>query len=150
VELQLGDEKGFPHRGYVESADNRLDAATGSLVLRMVFPNTDGEFLPGLFARVRLPVSAAEPTLLISERAIGTDQSQKFVLTVGSDSTVAYRTVKLGAIVDGKRVVRDGLKAGDRVIVNGLQRVRPGMAVTTETAAVAETPATQPTAIALK
>ncbi|MGC4073630.1 MAG: efflux RND transporter periplasmic adaptor subunit [Nibricoccus sp.] len=149
VELQLGDEKTFSHRGYIESADNRLDAATGSLVVRMVFPNADGEFVPGLFARVRLPVSAAEPTLLISERAVGTDQSQKFVLTVGSDSTVAYRTVKLGSIIDGKRVVRDGLKAGDRVIVNGLQRVRPGMSVTAETS-VADAGAPQPTAIALK
>jgi RND family efflux transporter MFP subunit len=150
VELQLSDEKDFPHRGYVESADNRVDPATGSLIVRMVFPNTDGEFVPGLFARVRLPVSAAESTLLISERAIGTDQSQKFVLTVGDDNTVAYRAVKLGAIIDGKRIIRDGLKPSDRVIVNGLQRVRPGMAVTAETAVVAEISANQPATIALK
>jgi RND family efflux transporter MFP subunit len=150
VELQLSDEKDFPHRGYVESADNRVDPATGSLVVRMVFPNTDGEFVPGLFARVRLPVSAAESTLLISERAIGTDQSQKFVLTVGDDNTVAYRAVKLGPIIDGKRIIREGLKPSDRVIVNGLQRVRPGMAVTAETAVVAEISANQPATIALK
>jgi RND family efflux transporter MFP subunit len=151
VEMQLGDEANFPHRGYIESADNRLDTGTGSLVLRMVFQNTDGQFIPGLSARVRLPVSAPEPSLLISERAIGTDQSQKFVLTVGADNTVAYRAVKLGSIVDGKRIIRDGLNSGDRVIVNGLQRVRPGMAVTAEVAAVAATPAAEkPAALALK
>ncbi len=153
VDLQLGDEAGYPHRGYIESADNRLDTGTGSLVLRMVFENKDEQFVPGLSARVRLPVSAPEPSLLISERAIGTDQSQKFVLTVGNDNTVSYRTVKLGSIVDGKRIIRDGLKSGDRVIVNGLQRVRPGMSVTAETAAVASansTDSAKPKSIALK
>ncbi|MDF3056620.1 MAG: rane protein [Rariglobus sp.] len=134
VEMELSDETGFPHRGVIESADNRLDSGTGSLVLRMVFSNTNGQLIPGLSARVRLPVSAPEPTLFISERAIGTDQSQKFVLTVDAANTVAYRTVKLGSIIDGRRVVREGLAPGDRVIVNGLQRVRPGMTVVAETA----------------
>jgi len=150
VEMQLGDETTFPHRGYIESADNRLDTGTGSLVLRMVFENRDEQFVPGLSARVRLPVSAPEPSLLISERAIGTDQSQKFVLTVGNDNTVAYRAVKLGPVVDGKRIIRDGLKSGDRVIVNGLQRVRPGMSVSTETAVASTTDSAKPTAVALK
>lgn len=153
VELQLGDEKDFPHRGYIESADNRLDTGTGSLVVRMVFENKDEQFVPGLSARVRLPVSGAERSLLISERAIGTDQSQKFVLTVGGDNTVAYRAVKLGSLVEGKRIIRDGLKSGDRVIVNGLQRVRPGMSVTAETAAVANAnspDSEKPKSVALK
>ena len=145
VQMQLGDETSYPHHGYVESADNHIDPATSSLVLRMVFPNPDGKLVPGLFARVRLPVSAPQPALLISDRAIGTDQSQKFVLTVGTDNTVAYRPVKLGSIVDGKRVVRDGLHAGDRVIVNGLQRVRPGMTVVAEIA-----PPAAGTTVALK
>ncbi|HTJ79851.1 MAG TPA: efflux RND transporter periplasmic adaptor subunit [Rariglobus sp.] len=134
VQMQLGDESGFPHHGYVESADNHIDPATGSLVLRLIFPNPDGKLVPGLFARVHLPVSAPQPALLISDRAIGTDQSQKFVLTVGADNTVAYRPVTLGSIIDGKRVIRDGLHPGDRVIVNGLQRVRPGMTVVAELA----------------
>jgi RND family efflux transporter MFP subunit len=147
VEMQLGDETGFPHRGYLESADNHLDATTGSLVFRMTFANTDGQLVPGLFARVRIPVSAPQATLLITDRAIGTDQSQKFVLTVTPENTVAYRAVKLGALVDGKRVVRDGLKPGDRVVVNGLQRVRPGMVV----AAELENPkAAQPATLAQK
>ena len=103
----------------------------------MLFPNLDGALVPGLFARVRLPVSAPQKTFLVSERAIGTDQSQKFVLAVGKDNTAAYRTVKLGGTIDGKRVVRTGLRSGDQIIVNGLQRVRPGMTVDPEIAVVA-------------
>jgi len=133
VDMQLADESDYPRHGFIESMDNRVNPATGSLTVRMVFPNDDGALLPGLFARVRLPVSAPENTLLVSERAIGTDQSQKFVLTVGKDNTVAYRTVTLGANVEGKRVIRQGLNPGENIIVNGLQRVRPGMTVAPET-----------------
>lgn len=133
VDLQLSDESDYPRHGYIESTDNRVNPATGSLSLRLVFPNDDNALIPGLFARVRIPVSEPQSALLISERAIGTDQSQKFVLTVGEDNTVAYRTVKLGSVVDGKRVVREGLQPGDSIIVNGLQRVRPGMTVAPET-----------------
>jgi len=139
VDLQLSDETGFPRHGFIESTDNRVNPATGSLVVRLVFPNDDGALLPGLFARVRLPVSAPQPALLVSERAIGTDQSQKFVLAVNRDNTVAYRTVKLGSTYDGKRVVREGLAAGDTIIVNGLQRVRPGMTVAPEPQTIAAT-----------
>ena len=134
VEMKLSDNDEFTHRGYIESADNRLDPATGSLLLRMVFPNDEGQLIPGLMARVRLPVSASQPSLLISERAIGTDQSQKFVFTVGDDRKVSYRTVQLGTTTEGKRVVRSGLHAGEQVIVNGMLRVRPGMSVTPELA----------------
>lgn len=137
VDLQLADETGFPRHGYIESTDNRVNPATGSLAVRLVFPNDDSALLPGLFARVRIPVSAPEPALLISERAIGTDQSQKFVLAVNRDNTVAYRTVKLGSTYEGKRVVREGLQPGDTIIVNGLQRVRPGMTVSPEPQALA-------------
>ncbi len=129
VELQLDDETGFPRRGYIESTDNRVSPATGTLLVRMVFPNTDQALIPGLYARVRIPLSAASPTLLISDRAIGTDQSQKFVLTVDANGQTAYRAVELGGLVDGKRIIQAGLQAGEHVIVNGLQRVRPGMTV---------------------
>jgi membrane fusion protein, multidrug efflux system len=139
VELQLADETGFPRRGYVESSDNRLNPATGSLALRLVFPNSDGALLPGLFARVRLPVSEPQRALLISERAVGTDQSQKFVLAVDKNNTVAYRPVKLGHAIEGKRIVRDGLRPGEEIIVNGLQRIRPGMTVAPEHVAASET-----------
>src|SRR5882724_8816539 len=130
VDLQLADEADFPHRGYIESFDNRLNADTGSILLRAVFPNSDGRIVPGLFARIRVPLSERHPALLVEERAIGTDQAQKFVLTLTPTNTVEYRSVQLGPLIDGKRLVRVGLNAGDKVVVNGLQRVRPGMPVT--------------------
>jgi RND family efflux transporter MFP subunit len=132
VTLELGDEDGFPHRGFVESSDNRVDENTGSLVLRMRFPNPEGKLLPGLSARVRLPVGAAEPKLFVSEKSIGTNQNQKFVFTVTPENTVAYRSVKLGPVIDGKRIVREGIKPGERIVINGMQRVVAGMAVDPE------------------
>ena len=146
VDLQLADESDYPRHGYIESTDNRVNPATGSLAVRLVFPNDDNALIPGLFARVRVPVSAPTSALLISERAIGTDQSQKFVFAVGADNTVTYRTVKLGSVIDGKRVVREGLSPGETIIVNGLQRVRPGMTVAPELQALAATPAPASTA----
>ena len=134
VEMRLASETGHPHQGYLESLDNRVDAATGSIVLRTVFPNPDGSLLPGLYSRVSVPGSAAQPLLLIDEAAIGTDQNQRFVLTVGPTNTVEYRPVLLGGAVDGKRIVRSGLKAGENIIVNGLMQVRPGMPVNVMTA----------------
>jgi RND family efflux transporter MFP subunit len=134
VALQLADEADFSHQGYIESFDNRLDANTGSILLRAVFSNTDGRIVPGLFARIRVPLSERHSALLISERAIGTDQAQKYVLTLTPTNTVAYQSVKLGPLIDGKRVVRSGLEAGDSIVVNGLQRLRPGMPVHPETA----------------
>jgi len=130
VELQLADEPDFSRHGYVESLDNRLDPQTGSIVLRTVFPNADGRIVPGLFARIRLPGGAKAPALLVDETAIGTDQAQKFVLSLTSTNTTAYRPVKLGPLVNGRRVVREGLVAGEKIVVNGLARVRPGMPVT--------------------
>ena len=140
VDLQLADESDYPRHGFIESMDNHVNPATGSLTIRMLFPNLDGALIPGLFARVRLPVSEPQNTLLVSERAIGTDQSQKFVLTVAKDNTVAYRSVKLGGNIEGKRVVRQGLNPGESIIVNGLQRVRPGMTVAPEIEIVAAIP----------
>ena len=130
VELQLADEPGFAHRGYIESLDNQVDPKTGSIILRAQFPNPDGRIVPGLFARLRVPAGAQQAALLIEETAIGTDQAQKFVLTLTSTNTAGYRPVRLGALVDGKRVVREGLAVGEKVIVNGLAKVRPGMPVT--------------------
>lgn len=133
VELQLADEAGYPHRGHIESFDNKLDPQTGSILLRAVFPNSAGRIVPGLFARIRVPASEPYTALLIEERAIGTDQAQKFVLSLTETNTVAYRSVHLGPLVDGKRIVRAGLDAGEQIVVNGLQRVRPGMPVTPQT-----------------
>jgi len=133
VELQLADEEGFPHRGYIESFDNRLDPNTGSILLRAVFENKDERIVPGLFARIRVPLSARHPALLVEERAIGTDQGQKYVLSLSPSNTVEYRSVKLGPDFNGKRIIRDGVQVGDQIVVNGLQRVRPGMPVAPQT-----------------
>jgi multidrug efflux system membrane fusion protein len=133
VELQLADEEGFPHKGYIESMDNRLDPNTGSILLRAQFPNGDGRIVPGLFARIRVPLSERYPALLVEERAIGTDQGQKYVLSLSASNTVDYRAVKLGPEINGKRIIRTGLEAGEQIVVNGLQRVRPGMPVAPQT-----------------
>jgi RND family efflux transporter MFP subunit len=133
VELQLADESDFPHKGYIESFDNRLDPNTGSILLRAVFTNDDDRIVPGLFARIRIPLSELHPALLVDERAIGTDQANKFVLTLTATNTVQYQAVELGPLVDGKRIVRSGLTEGEKIVVNGLSHVRPGMSVTPET-----------------
>ena len=132
VELQLADETDFPHHGAIESFDNQLDPDTGSILLRAVFPNDDGRIVPGLFARIRIPLSEKHSALLVQESAIGTDQANKFVLTLTTSNTVAYQPVTLGPIIDGKRVVRTGLAPGEEIVINGLQRVRPGMPVSPE------------------
>jgi RND family efflux transporter MFP subunit len=140
VELQLADEEGFPHKGHIESFDNKLDPQSGSILLRAVFPNSDGLIVPGLFARIRVPGSAKYPALLVDERAIGTDQAQKFVLTLTSTNTVAYRPVKLGAAVGGKRIIREGLQPGEKVVLDILfAKVRPGMPVAPKEATAANT-----------
>jgi RND family efflux transporter MFP subunit len=146
VELALADEEGFPHRGHVESFDNRLDPGTGSILLRAVFSNPEGRIVPGLFARIRIPLSERYPATLIDERAVGTDQGQKFVLTLSPTNTVEYRPVKLGPAVSGMRIVRSGLEPGEKIVVNGLQRVRPGMPVTPQID-VADTRNSVPTAL---
>ncbi len=138
VELQLADDGSFAQHGYIESFNNRLDPGTGSILLRAVFPNADGRIVPGLFARIRVPLSERHPALLVEERAIGTDQGQKFVLALSSTNTVQYRPVKLGPILEGKRIVCAGLQPGEQIVVNGLQRVRPGMPVTPETSVAAQ------------
>src|SRR5439155_10647273 len=119
VELQLADEHEFPHRGYIESFDNHLNPNTGSILLRAVFPNADGRIVPGLFARIRVPLSERHAVLLVEERAIGTDQGQKFVLALSATNTVEYRAIKPGPLISGKRVIRSGLESGDKVLVNG-------------------------------
>jgi multidrug efflux system membrane fusion protein len=127
--LQLADESDFSHRGSIESFNNRLDANTGSILLRAVFPNPDERIVPGLFARIRVPLSERHTALLVEERAIGTDQAQKFVLTVTASNTVSYQAVNLGPAIEGKRIVRSGLQGTEEIVVNGLQRVRPGAAI---------------------
>jgi RND family efflux transporter MFP subunit len=129
VQMELADETNFPHTGSVESFDNHLDSNMGSILVRAVFSNDDGSLVPGLFARIRIPMSDRHSAFLVDERAIGTDLSQKFVLLLTRTNTVAYQPVQLGPLVEGQRIIRSGLDAGDEIVVNGLERVRPGMAV---------------------
>ncbi len=130
VELGLADEDGYSRTGYVQSVDNRLDTSSGTIRVRAVFDNADGRLVPGLYARIRLGGSEPRPALLVDERAIGTDQDKRYVLVLDAENRAVYRQVKLGANQDGLRVVDSGLQPGERIVVNGLQRIRPGDAVT--------------------
>lgn len=130
VEVQLANEKDFPHKGYIESFDNRLDAATGSMVVRCELPNANGQLIPGLFTRVRLPMTAEYDALLVEAEAILTDQANKYVLGVTPEKITVYKPVVIGPAYDGKRIVRSGLMAGEKIIVNGMARLpQPGMPV---------------------
>jgi membrane fusion protein, multidrug efflux system len=129
VEMALADETGFPHKGYMDFVDNRVDPNTGTLRARGVFNNADHSLSPGFFARMRIPGSGKYPALLIPDRSLGSDQSQKFVYVVNAEKKVEFRPVKLGPMIDGLRVVKEGLKQGEQVIVEGLMRVRPGVVV---------------------
>jgi multidrug efflux system membrane fusion protein len=133
VNVGLAGEEGFPHEGKLEFVDNQLDSRTGSVRMRATFENKDRGMAPGLFARVQIGGGAPKTALLISDRAIGTDQSRKFVFVVDKQGKAEYRAVTLGPVVDGLRVVRTGLKPGEKIVVNGLQRVRPGAPITAQT-----------------
>jgi multidrug efflux system membrane fusion protein len=128
IPVQMGtvDDTATPITGHLQLVDNQVDARSGTVRVRAVFDNADGALMPGQFAHLRMGAVKAEPALMINERAVGTDQSKKFVMVVGPDDKVAYREVTLGANVDGLRIVTSGLKPNERVVVNGLQRVRPG------------------------
>lgn len=126
VAMGLADEAGHPHAGHIDFVDNRLNPATGALRARAVFDNKDRRFVPGLFARVRVSAGVLPGAVLTPERAIGTDQNKRFVFVVGADKTAQFREVRPGVLLDGMRVITSGLKPGEQVVVNGLQRVRPG------------------------
>jgi RND family efflux transporter MFP subunit len=130
VQVGLANEEGFPHPGTVDFVDNQLNPQTGTIRARAVLQNKDGQFTPGLFARVQLLGSGEYSAILIDDRAVNTDQNQKYVLLLGANNQIEYRKVKLGRVIDGLRVVREGLKAGDVIVVNGAQRVHPGITVT--------------------
>ena len=130
VHIGLANEEGFPHAGTMDFVDNQLNPQTGTIRARAVFDNKDGLFTPGLFARVQLVGSDEHDAILIDDRAVNTDQSQKYVLLLGPDNKIEYRKIKLGRVFDGLRIVREGLKPGDVIVVNGAQRVHPGLTVT--------------------
>jgi multidrug efflux system membrane fusion protein len=142
VTLKLIDESGFDHKGHIDFIDNVIDRSTGTLRARAVFANRDGLFTPGMFARIKLPASQPYTALLVPDEAIASEQVRKLVMTVNADNVVVPKYVELGALKGGLRVIRKGLNAEDRVIVNGLMRARPGLNVTPRDAG-AQTPKAQ-------
>lgn len=138
VYLALSNEDGFPHLGQLDFMDNQVNAKTGTIRGRAVFDNHDGTFTPGLYARVRLVGSPTYDAALIDDAAVGTDLGKKFVLVLTDDGKVGYRGIELGPKLDGLRVVRTGLEKGDKIVIKGLQRVRPGMPVDAEMVPMAD------------
>jgi RND family efflux transporter MFP subunit len=137
VYLGLANETGYPHEGRLDFVDNQINPSTGTIRTRAVFSNKSRTLTPGLFARVKLVGTQKTKALLVRDAAIGTDQDRKFVLVLGPGDTLAYRPVVPGRLIDGLRIITSGLTAGDRVLVNGLMRVRPGMKVSPTLTAMA-------------
>jgi multidrug efflux system membrane fusion protein len=130
VRMGLANETGFPHEGRLDFVDNRLNPQTGAIRMRASFDNAKGQFTPGLAAKLVMTTSASYDAVMVPERAIGTDQTKKFVFVVGADGQPQFREIKPGALIDGMRVVTNGsVKVGENVIVDGLQRVIPGLPV---------------------
>ena len=141
VYLGLSNENGNPHLGHMNFVDNQVNPKTGTIRGRAVFDNKDGSFTPGLYARLKLVGSATYSAVLIKDEAVGTDLGKKFVLVMDQDNKAAYRSIELGPKLEGLRIVRSGLNKDDRIVINGLQRVRPGSQVDPEVAQMAS-PAT--------
>ena len=138
IPVEMTTSGGNSAKGHIQLIDNQVNGQSGTIRVRAVFRNDDGRLIPGQFARVRMGQPKQQTLVLVDERAIGTDQDKKFVMVVGEDDRAVYRPITLGANVDGLRIVAAGLKAGDRVIVNGLQRVRPGALLKTQVAAMGD------------
>lgn len=126
IYMALASDEGFSHEGKLDFLDNQINPATGTIRGRTIFRNPDLSMTPGSFVRLRLPGRAQYRALLIQDRAVGTDLDKRYVYVVAAGGTIEYRAVQLGPLVDGLRVVRGGLKPADVVVINGLQRVRPG------------------------
>ena len=137
VSLGLANEDGFSREGKVASVDNQLDTGSGTIRVRARFDNADGSLVPGLYARIKVGGGTPHPAVMIDDAAIGTDQDKKFVMVVDADNRVQYREVTLGTLSDGLRVISKGLQPGERIVVNGLQRVRPNDVVKANSVAMA-------------
>lgn len=138
VKVALLTDKTYSRLGRVDFLSNTADRGTGTVRIRAVVDNPDGQLTPGLFAKIKLETGAPQARVLVSDQSIGTDQGSRYVLVVGKDDTTQYRPVKLGTVVDGLRVIEQGLQPGERIVVKGL--VRPGMQVTPQSAAIDGTP----------
>jgi multidrug efflux system membrane fusion protein len=145
IQMGLANETGYPHEGHLDFVDNRIDPTSGTVRMRAIVDNKDAALTPGLFARVQLGTeSRTGSALLINDTAVGTDQNRKYVYVVGADNKAEYRVVQLGPLVDGLRVARTGLKPGERIVVNGLQRVRPGAPIAPESVPMVTAAASAP------
>ena len=127
--MELANETGFPHEGYVDFIDNRLDPSTGTLRARAVFKNWNPLVTPGLFVRLRIAGGPAGKAVLVEDRVVSSEQGVKYVFAVKPDNTVERRNLVTGSVLEGQRVVREGLKAGEQVISTRLQLLQPGMSV---------------------
>ena len=134
IRMAIADDENFSREGSLNFLDNQINSATGTIRGRAIFRNQDVSLTPGSFVRLRVPGGARYHALLIQDRAVGTDLDKRYVYVVGHDGKVEYRAVQLGPVIDGLRVVRSGLKSGDLVVINGLQRIRPGVPVDVEKA----------------
>ena len=134
IPVEMATADGSTAKGHIQLIDNQVNGQSGTIRVRAVFSNEDGRLIPGQFARLRMGQPQKQTLVMVDERAIGTDQDKKFVMVVGADNRAAYRAVTLGGAVDGLRIVTSGLNSGDRIVVNGLQRVRPGALVKSEVA----------------
>jgi membrane fusion protein, multidrug efflux system len=140
VEAETVTNGGKQLRGRLQLIDNQVNTRSGTVRVRAVFDNRDGSLIPGQYVKLRMGRAKAEPAILVSERAIGTDQSKRFVMVVGPDNKAIWREVTLGGTADGQRIITTGLEPGERIVVNGLQRVRPGALLAPQPAAQAATP----------
>lgn len=130
VQVGLSNSEGTPIAAKIHAFDNQIGMSSGTIRVRAIIPNKDGALVPGLFARVRIGTPEQLPSILINPAAVGTDQSKKFVFVINGENKVEYREIKLGIITDGLQIVTEGLKEGERIVVAGLHRLRPGMLVT--------------------
>ena len=138
IPVEMTVSGGTSAKGHIQLIDNQVNGQSGTIRVRAVFRNEDGRLIPGQFARVRMGQPKQQTLVLVDERAIGTDQDKKYVMVAGDDDRAAYRAITIGGNVDGLRIVTSGIKAGDRVVVNGLQRIRPGALLKTQVAAMGE------------
>lgn len=134
IPVEMSTSDGTTAKGHIQLIDNLVNGQSGTIRVRATFKNDEGRLIPGQFARLRMGQPKKQTLVLVDERAVGTDQDKKFVMVVGPDNRAAYRAITLGGAVDGLRIVTSGLQSGDRVVVNGLQRVRPGALLKSEVA----------------
>jgi RND family efflux transporter MFP subunit len=144
VKLRLLDEQIFSHEGRMDFVDNAIDASSGTIRGRAVFPNPNGTFTPGMFGRIQVAAGPPAEALLVPDVAIGTEQARKYVLVVDEENVARAKYVTLGPVIDGLRVIASGLEAGDRVVVGGLMRARPGAKVAPQISSATAVPEREP------